>query len=213
MNVPAWLMGLRGVFRGYDEHELLPDPVEQFRRWFDFAKRARLYQPNAFQLATASAAGRPAVRTLLLKGFDARGFVFYTNYESRKGQELAGNAQAMMLFFWNELHRQVRVEGVTQKLTPEESARYFHSRARGSQIGAWASRQSTEIGGRAALEERVRDYERKYATGEVPLPPYWGGFRLVPDQFEFWQGRAFRLHDRFVYRPADGAWRIVRLSP
>lgn len=213
MNIPGFLMGLRGVFRGVDEHELDPAPVDQFRRWFESARRARMYQPNAFQLATCSTAGRPAVRTLLLKGFDARGFVFYTNYESRKGRELADNPQAMMLFFWNEMHRQVRIEGRVDKLTAEESTRYFHSRPRGSQVGAWASHQSSAIRDRAELEQRVAEYEKKFAGGDVPLPPYWGGFRLVPDQFEFWQGRAFRLHDRFIYRPAENGWRIVRLSP
>ena len=213
MNIPGFLMGLRGVFRGVDAHELAPAPVDQFRRWFESAKRARMYQPNAFQLATCSTEGRPAVRTLLLKGYDARGFLYYTNYESRKGRELAGNPQAMMLFFWNEMHRQVRIEGRVDKLTAEESARYFHSRPRGSQVGAWASHQSSVIKDRAELEQRVAEYEKKFAGSEVPLPPYWGGFRLVPDQFEFWQGRAFRLHDRFIYRRTENDWRIVRLAP
>lgn len=213
MNIPAFLMGLRGVFRGIDERDLAPAPVDQFRRWFDAAKRARMYQPNAAALSTCSTEGRPSVRMVLLKGFDARGFVFYTNHESRKGLEMAANPQAMLLFFWSELHRQIRVEGRVEKMTAEESIRYFHARPRGSQVGAWASHQSAEIKSRAELEARVREFEKKFEGGAVPLPPYWGGFRLVPDQFEFWQGRAFRLHDRFVYRRTANDWKMVRLSP
>ena len=213
MNVVAWAMGLRGVFRGLAEEDTAADPMEQFGRWFAFAQRARMYQANAFILATSMPDGKPSARALLLKGFDARGLVFYTNYESRKGRELAANPQAAMLFFWSELHRQIRIEGPVARLTPEESVRYFHSRPRGSQIGAWASHQSEVLASRAELEARDREFEAKFAGQEVPLPPYWGGFRLAPERFEFWQGRAFRLHDRIVYGRENGAWRKIRLSP
>ncbi len=213
MNLVAGLFGLGCVARGVRESDLLNDPVEMFRRWFALAKKARLHQPNAFSIATATPDGVPSSRMVLLKGFDERGFVFYTNYESRKGGELAANQKAALLFFWSELHRQVRIEGSISKVTHEESERYFHSRPRGSQLGAWASHQSRPLASREELMQREKEFERKYAGQEVPLPPYWGGFRIAPSRFEFWQGRAFRLHDRFTYTRSATGWQTQRLSP
>lgn len=213
MNLVAALFGLACVARGVREADLQPDPVEMFRRWFAFARTARLHQPHAFSIATATPDGVPSSRMVLLKGFDERGFVFYTNYESRKGGELAANQKAAMLFFWSELHRQVRIEGTIARVTREESERYFHSRPRGSQLGAWASHQSRPLASRDELMRREKEFEDQYAGKEVPLPPYWGGFRLVPRTFEFWQGRAYRLHDRFVYTRMERSWPIQRLSP
>lgn len=213
MNGWAWLWGVAGVLRGLRETDVDPDPIEQFRRWYRYAKWARIHQPHAFALATADEA-RPAARMLLMKGFDRCGFVFYTNYESRKGRELEKNPRAAMLFFWSELHRQVRIEGVVSRLTREESEAYFHSRPRGSQLGAWASMQSRPLDSRDTLIRREREFAKKFAGGPVPLPPYWGGYRLTPDRFEFWQGRRYRLHDRVVYELEDGGrWRIIRLYP
>lgn len=213
MNLLAGLVGLGCVARGVREADLQADPVEMFRRWFALAKRARLHQPNAFCVSTATLAGAPSSRMVLLKGFDARGFVFYTNYESRKGGEIAANGRAAMLFFWSELHRQVRIEGVLARVSREESEAYFHSRPRGSQLGAWASHQSRPLASREELMRREKDFEKQYAGQVIPLPPYWGGFRLAPETFEFWQGKAYRLHDRFVYTRSGAAWTTQRLSP
>ena len=213
MNLLAGLVGLGCVARGVREADLQADPVEMFRRWFALAKRARLHQPNAFCVSTATLAGAPSSRMVLLKGFDARGFVFYTNYESRKGGEIAANGRAAMLFFWSELHRQVRIEGVLARVSREESEAYFHSRPRGSQLGAWASHQSRPLASREELMRREKDFEKQYAGQVIPLPPYWGGFRLAPETFEFWQCKAYRLHDRFVYTRSGAAWTTQRLSP
>ena len=213
MNLMAALVGLGCVARGVRESDLQADPIAMFRAWFTLAKRARMHQPNAFCLSTATPDGAPSSRMVLLKGFDARGFVFYTNYESRKGGELGSNGRAALLFFWSELHRQVRIEGAIAKVSQEESERYFHSRPRGSQLGAWASHQSQPLASREELMQREKDFERQYAGQEVPLPPYWGGFRITPTRFEFWQGRAFRLHDRFIYARSGDGWTTQRLSP
>jgi pyridoxamine 5'-phosphate oxidase len=213
MNLIAALFGLGCVARGVRESDLQADPVEMFRRWFAFAKKARLHQPHAFSIATATPDGAPSSRMVLLKGFDERGFVFYTNYESRKGGELAVNQKAALLFFWSELHRQVRIEGTISKVSREESERYFHSRPRGSQLGAWASHQSRPLASREELMQREKGFEAKYTGQEVPLPPYWGGFRITPTRFEFWQGRTYRLHDRFIYTRAVAGWQTQRLSP
>lgn len=213
MNVIAWCMGLPGVIRGFDERIAAPDPLEQFGRWFAQARRARIYQPNAFSLASATLDGQPSSRMLLLKDFDPRGLVFYTNYESRKGVELTNNPRGAMLFFWSELHRQVRIEGSIARVSQEESERYFHSRPRGSQVGAWASNQSRVLASREDLVARDREFLAKFSGQTVPLPPYWGGFRLAPDRFEFWQGRAHRLHDRLAYARDGERWRIERLAP
>lgn len=212
MNVWAWMWGIPGVLRGLRESDVSPDPIAQFAAWFARAKRARMYQPNAFALATCDE-DKPASRMLLLKGFDARGFVFFTNYESRKGRELEKNPRAAMLFFWSELHRQIRIEGPLVRITREESEAYFHSRPRGSQLGAWASMQSRPLDSRDTLIRREKEFEEKYAGQPVPLPPYWGGFRLTPERMEFWQGRRYRLHDRLVYTREGDRWSLTRLFP
>ena len=189
------------------------DPVAQFTRWFDEARRAEVLEPNAMTLATADATGRPAARVVLLKEVTPRGFVFFTDYRSRKGQELGTNPQAALCFFWKELERQVRIAVTVERITAEESAAYFTSRPLGSRIGAWASVQSAVIPGRDWLEAEVERVGTAYPDGDVPLPPHWGGFRVILDEFEFWQGRESRLHDRVRYTPNGESWRIERLSP
>lgn len=196
-----------------DREALADDPVLQFQRWFSDAERAQLLEPNAMTLATADAAGRPAARIVLLKGADARGFVFFTDYRSRKARELGENPWAALTILWKELERQVRVTGAVERVGREESEAYFRTRPRGSRVGAWASYQSQVITDRAALEREVARVEAQYPGDDVPLPPHWGGFRVMPDEFEFWQGRESRLHDRFRYARIDGGWRIERLSP
>lgn len=196
------------------EADVLPDPMAQFAVWFQEALNSQLIEPNAMTLATAAANGRPSARTVLLKSFDKQGFVFYTNYESRKGQELAENPQAALLFTWLELERQIRIEGKVGKVSSEESLVYFQSRPKGSQIGAWASPQSRVIESREVLEKRMADLMRQKAQAEkLPLPPFWGGYRLVPEIIEFWQGRESRLHDRICYTRAGEGWEIERLAP
>ncbi len=213
MGLIARACSLPGVFGGLHESELDPDPFRQFARWFSFAKCVRVYMSNATAVATSSADGHPSVRMLLLKGHDSSGFTFFTNFDSRKGQELAANPKASMVLHWVDLHRQVRAEGRVEKLTAAESDAYFQTRPRGSRIGAWASKQSSVISDRELLEKSCKELEKKYHGQPVPLPPFWGGFRIVPERIEFWQGRAYRLHDRLCYvRQGDG-WRIERLSP
>jgi pyridoxamine 5'-phosphate oxidase len=210
------LHDLRAEYRkgALDAATVAADPISQFSQWFDDAVGAKLPEPNAMVFATADASGVPSARVLLLKGFDERGFVFFTNYASRKGRDLAANPRAAMVFFWQALERQVRVEGSVEKVSRAESDLYFHSRPRESQIGAWVSQQSRVIGSRAELEAREAEYISKFAGGAVPLPDFWGGYRLLPESVEFWQGRPSRLHDRVVYiRQADGAWKIDRLEP
>jgi pyridoxamine 5'-phosphate oxidase len=200
--------------QGLHERDLAADPFTQFHTWFGQAVAAGLPQPNAMTLATTSAGGRPAARMVLLKGLDAQGFVFYTNYESRKATDLAANPWAALVFFWVELHRQVRIEGSVSRVTADESDAYFASRPVGSQIGAAASPQSQVIAGRAPLEARVSELEAAYAGQAVPRPAHWGGYRVVPTALEFWQGRTNRLHDRLRYRrDAAGGWLIERLAP
>lgn len=190
-----------------------PDPFRQFAKWFQEAEQVVQRLPNAMALATATKDGRPSVRMVLLKGFDDQGFVFYTNYESQKAEELANNPQGSLLFYWSELGRQIRITGRAMKVSREESEAYFSTRPLDSQLGAWASRQSEVISGREILEERVRDLAREYEGRPVPTPPFWGGYRLVPESIEFWQERAGRLHDRLRYRKVGAAWVMERLSP
>jgi len=200
--------------QGLQESEVDRDPIIQFERWFNQALEAQLQEPNAMTLATVTTEGRPAARVVLLKGFDHRGFVFYTNYTSRKGQELAQTPFAALVFWWVDLERQVRIEGAVEKVAAQESDAYFHSRPRGSRLGAWASDQSQVVADRAALEERLRTLEEKYRDQEIPRPPHWGGYRLIPSVIEFWQGRPNRLHDRLRYsRQEDNHWLIERLAP
>jgi pyridoxamine 5'-phosphate oxidase len=199
---------------GLLEADAAASPIEQFHRWFAEALEADLLEANAMALATADAAGVPSVRMVLLKNLDERGFVFFSNYESRKGRELAVNPNAALCFHWKELERQVRATGTVERLGREESEEYFRSRPRPSQIGAWASEQSRVIEGRETLEAARRHYEEKFAAGEIPMPPHWGGYLLRPHEVEFWQGRPGRLHDRLQYlRKEDGSWHLSRLSP
>ena len=198
---------------GLAESDANPDPIAQFRRWFDDALAAGLREPNAMTLATATPDGRPSARVVLLKGFDERGFVFYTNYEGRKGEELEENPYCALVFYWAELERQVRVEGRVSRVPKRESDEYFGSRPRGSRLGAWASEQSRPVGGREVLEERLRVLEAEYEAREVPRPPFWGGYRVEPEVIEFWLGRENRLHDRLVYRRSGGGWGRERLQP
>lgn len=196
------------------EADVLHDPISQFAVWFEEALNSQLMEPNAMTLATADREGRPSARIVLLKGFDKQGFLFFTNYESRKGQELAENPQAALLFAWLELERQIRIEGAVEKVTPEESKIYFQSRPKGSQIGAWASPQSHVIEGREILERRVAELRVEYEHEEkLPPPPFWGGYRLKPNRIEFWQGRESRLHDRICYTREKENWKIERLAP
>jgi pyridoxamine 5'-phosphate oxidase len=200
--------------RGLHESDLDEDPIRQFQVWFDAAVEAGLPEPDAMTLATASTDGKPSARMVLLKLADERGFVFFTNYESRKGRELADNPRAALVLFWVELERQIRIEGRVEPVTAAESDAYFHSRPLGSQLGAAASHQSRVIPGREELEKRVAELEKQYQGGEIPRPDYWGGYRVIPEVIEFWQGRPNRLHDRLRYRRnGEDRWIIERLSP
>ena len=212
-------MSLQDLRREYsrarlDESSVDADPFEQFRQWFQEANRAGLIEPNAMTLATASASSVPSARVVLLKDYDGAGFAFYTDTRSRKGLDLAENPVACLAFYWAELERQVRITGAVERVDDHTAAGYFETRPLGSQLGAWASHQSTVLDdGREQLEERLREATGRYAGGPVPKPPYWGGYRVVPREFEFWQGRESRLHDRIRYRKTPDGWVIQRLSP
>jgi len=198
---------------GLDAHELAPDPVDQFRFWFKQACDAGIREPNAMVLSTVRADGSPASRVILLKAFDARGFTFFTNLGSAKGRDLAERPRASLTFPWVDLERQVHLRGRVERVSADETRAYFHSRPRNSQVGAWASHQSEPIASRAELERQFADILRRHPEGEVPVPPNWGGLRLVPDEVEFWQGRPSRLHDRFRYTRQPDGWRVERLQP
>lgn len=205
--------------RNYKKAQLSEESVEsspflQFTKWFEQAVQAEILEPNAMSLATVSALGQPSVRIVLLKGVDARGFVFFTNYESHKGQDIAAVDKAALNFFWGELEQQIRIEGSIEKISEDESDTYYQSRDKGSRIGAWASPQSQRISHREDLEEKVRFYQQKFENEEtIPRPPHWGGYRVVPHLIEFWQGRESRLHDRIVYKKTGETWEIYRVAP
>ena len=201
------------ISKEFDIKDTDKNPFEQFEKWFGEAMEIDPQDTNAFMLSTCSKEGKPSSRIMLLKGVDDKGFVFYTNYLGRKSKELIENPFASILFFFKELHRQIRIEGRIEKVTREESAEYFHSRPVESQVGAWASIQSSKIESRESLEKKFKDYDKEYEGKEVPLPDYWGGFRLIPDYFEFWQGRESRLHDRISYEKENDSWMQSRLSP
>jgi pyridoxamine 5'-phosphate oxidase len=197
-----------------DEKDVRRDPIEQFDLWFKEAVKSEIPEVNGMALATSSLGGRPSVRMVLLKNYDERGFVFFTNYESAKGNDLKKNPQAALLFFWEPLERQVRIVGNVEKVTVSESLEYFHKRPVDSQLGAWASQQSAVVSARDVLELTFKKMLEDFKNKKIPLPPHWGGYRVIPQEFEFWQGRVSRLHDRVSYRKKNGSdWEIVRLSP
>lgn len=198
---------------GLDRDNLASDPFEQFDLWFKQAQEAQLTEPNAMSLATVSKDGSPSLRTVLLKFFDTNGFVFFTNYSSKKSQDIADNPQVSLLFPWLPLERQIKICGRAEKISKADSLKYFTSRPHGSQLGAWVSHQSSVITGRKILELKLDEMKRKFKEGKVPLPDFWGGYRVVPETIEFWQGRPNRLHDRFQYTRTDDSWNIERLAP
>lgn len=201
--------------QGLSLSDLDPNPLHQFDTWYRQAAESGIFEPSAMSLATIDSEGQPSLRTVLLKTFDENGFVFYTNYGSRKAREIATNPQVSLLFAWVPLARQVKITGTAEKVSAAESLKYFVTRSRGSQIGAWASAQSELVNSRSMLESRFEEMKEKFANGKVPLPDFWGGYRVVPDTIEFWQGRDDRLHDRFVYSraAADDKWQIARFAP
>jgi len=212
-------MSIADIRRDYarsrlDEAHVSPDPVAEFDRWFGQAQEAKVLEPNAMTLATATREGAPSARIVLLKGYDERGFVFFTDYRSQKGTELEQNPQASLVLFWPELERQVRITGTVERTSAQESEGYFRTRPRGSRLGARVSHQSRVIPSRAQLESGLREVNERFPTDDVPLPPHWGGYRVRPEEVEFWQGREDRLHDRIRYRrKKGGGWQLERLSP
>ncbi|GAC1415969.1 MAG: pyridoxamine 5'-phosphate oxidase [Candidatus Velthaea sp.] len=210
---------LSGLRISYEKGELdlttiASDPFAQFGRWFEDALGAGLVEPNAMTVATVGSDGQPSARIVLLRGWDERGFVFFTNYESQKGHEIAATPRAALLFYWGPLERQIRIEGPVERLEAADSDAYFAKRPRGHRLSAWASRQSSTVADRAQLEDQMRAYDERFADADVPRPPYWGGYRVCANRFEFWQGRRNRVHDRILYRHITGGpWRIERLSP
>ena len=195
------------------EADVAASPVQQFGKWWDDAVNSKIDEVNAMTLATADANGIPSARIVLLKGYDENGFVFFTNYNSNKGNELEKNANACLVFFWKELERQVRITGITEKISDKESIAYFNSRPNGSKIGAWASPQSLAVAGKAWLKETFDYYRERFKHGEIPKPPHWGGYRVKPFKVEFWQGRPSRMHDQIQYTLAENKWNIERLTP
>jgi pyridoxamine 5'-phosphate oxidase len=215
MTPPVSVADLRReyAFARLDEEDVSRDPIAQFSRWFSEALAAEVDEPNAMVLATATPEGAPSARVVLLKGFDERGFVFFTDYRSLKGSELEVNPRAALVFRWTELERQVRITGGTARTSEEESEEYYRSRPAGSRLGAWVSHQSRPIPSRAVLERGLAEVERRFADGEIPLPPHWGGYRVRAEAIEFWQGRLNRLHDRIRYLREGPGWKIERLAP
>ncbi len=214
-NLPEYINKLRHDFAkmSLDESMVDPDPLKQFDKWFHDAVSGKVDEPNAMVLSTVNSENRPSSRVLLMRNYDAQGFGFYTNYKSRKAQEIANYPNASLLFFWPQLERQIRIEGMLEKQLAEESDTYFNSRPRESQLGAWTSPQSEIIADRKFLEEELAEITKKFEGKEVPRPEWWGGFVLVPDRMEFWQGRPGRLHDRICYVKENNGWKIVRLAP
>lgn len=198
---------------GLEHSDLLADPIEQFSRWFKSANETDIPDPNAMTLATVSGDGQPSQRTVLLKYYDEKGFVFFTNQKSRKAREIEGNPKVNLHFVWLELERQISIAGIATPITSAESARYFMTRPRESQIAAWVSNQSSKISSRQLLMKAFQEMKQKFADGEVPLPSFWGGYRVNPFSIEFWQGRRNRLHDRFLYTRSDSTWEVERLAP
>jgi pyridoxamine 5'-phosphate oxidase len=198
---------------GLNRKDLSDSPFEQFEKWFNQAIKANISDPCAMSLATVSAQAKPTQRTVLLKTFDEKGFVFFTNYKSLKARQIGENPNVSLLFPWTELERQIEINGTAEKITTAESLKYFITRPRGSQLGAWASNQSSHISTRATLENQLKKIKQRFSKGEIPLPDFWGGFRVVPETIEFWQGGEDRLHDRFEYTQAGSAWEIKRLEP
>ena len=196
-----------------DRFTLRKDPMDQFKFWFEQARETKLREPNAMVLATVAPDGQPWNRTVLLKKIDERGFIFFTNYESRKARHLETNARVSALFLWLGLERQVTINGIAEKISSKESLAYFITRPLGSRLGAWTSQQSSVIGSRSLLESKLYEMKQKFADGKVPLPSFWGGYRIVPESYEFWQGRQNRLHDRFFYSRQNGEWHFERLQP
>lgn len=213
MSPPPDELRRQWMYEGLSQEALDASPFRQFELWYTQAIDSGIAEPNAMSLATVDAAGQPSARTVLLKLYDRQGFVFFTNYESDKAKQITGNPRVALLFPWVALGRQVRISGRAEKIPLHESARYFATRPRGSQIGAWASPQSQVITARSLLEARVDEMKRKFAHGEIPLPSFWGGYRVVPDLIEFWQARENRLHDRFLYTRDGVNWRIERRAP
>jgi pyridoxamine 5'-phosphate oxidase len=200
------------IGEGLRRSDLDPDPINQFHQWFAAAIQSGIHDANAMTLATCIE-NKPSARIVLLKHFDERGFVFFTNYFSDKGRQLEKNPNAALVTYWMEVERQIRIEGTVEKTSREESEQYFHSRPMGAQLGAWASQQSSVIDARRVLDARLEEMKQRFAHAPIPLPPHWGGYRVKPDRIEFWQGRIDRLHDRFRYTQRDGAWSIDRLAP